>query len=105
MATAAPPETPRFARRKLCIVGPVSPYRAGIAYCTTRLARELDADVISFRRQYPKRFYPGGDDIDPTLPRAEAEFILDILNPLTWFRAARRLRRDDAVIFGWWIWG
>jgi glycosyltransferase involved in cell wall biosynthesis len=88
----------------VAIVGPVSPYRAGIAYCTTRLARELDADVISFRRQYPKRFYPGGDDIDPTLPRAEAEFILDILNPLTWFRAARRLRRYDAVIFVWWIW-
>src|SRR5256885_2196376 len=104
MATAAPPETPRFARRKLCIVGPVYPYRAGIAYCTTRLAQELDADVISFKRQYPKRFYPGGDDIDPTLPRAKADFILDILNPLTWLRARRKLREYDVVIYVWWIW-
>ena len=86
---------------RIAIVGPVYPYRAGIAYCTTRLAQELGADVISFKRQYPKRFYPGGDDIDPTLPRANAEFVLDILNPLTWFRS---LRDYDAVIFVWWIW-
>ncbi len=88
----------------VAIVGPVYPYRAGIAYCTTRLAQELGADVVSFKRQYPKRFYPGGDDIDPTLPRADADFVLDILNPLTWLRAARTLRRYDAVIFVWWIW-
>jgi glycosyltransferase involved in cell wall biosynthesis len=89
---------------RVAIVGPVFPYRAGIAYCTTRLARELGADVISFKRQFPKRFYPGGEDIDPTLPRADADFVLDVLNPLTWLRAAWRLRKYDAVIFVWWIW-
>lgn len=89
---------------RVAIVGPVYPFRAGIAYCTTRLAEELGADVVSFKRQFPKRFYPGGDDIDPTLPRAEADFVLDVLNPLTWIAAARRLRRYDAVIFVWWIW-
>jgi glycosyltransferase involved in cell wall biosynthesis len=89
---------------RVAIVGPVFPFRAGIAYCTTRLAQELKADVVSFRRQFPRRFYPGGDDIDPTLPRAEAAFILDILNPLTWLRAGWRLRKYDAVIFVWWVW-
>ena len=89
---------------RVAIVGPVFPFRAGIAYCTTRLAQELGADVVSFKRQFPKRFYPGGDDIDPTLPRAEAEFLLDILDPRTWLSAGRRLRRYDAVIFVWWIW-
>jgi D-inositol-3-phosphate glycosyltransferase len=89
---------------RVAIVGPVFPYRAGIAYCTTRLAEELGADVVSFKRQYPKRWYPGGDDVDPTLPRAKADFLLDVLNPLTWLRAARRLRAYDAVIFVWWIW-
>ncbi len=101
---AAAPLTPRSARSELCIVGPVYPYRAGIAYCTTRLAQELGADLISFKRQYPKRFYPGADDIDPTLLRYEADFLLDVLNPLTWLRAGWRLRRYDAVIFVWWIW-
>src|SRR5256885_7878316 len=89
---------------RVAIVGPVFPYRAGIAYCTTCLAEELGADVVSFRRQYPKRWYPGGEDIDSTLPRAKADFLLDVLNPLTWLRAARRLRAYDAVIFVWWIW-
>jgi glycosyltransferase involved in cell wall biosynthesis len=89
---------------RVAIVGPVFPYRAGIAYCTTRLAQELGADVVSFKRQYPKRWYPGGDDVDPTLPRARADFILDVLNPLTWLRAALRLRAYDAVVFVWWIW-
>jgi glycosyltransferase involved in cell wall biosynthesis len=89
---------------RVAIVGPVYPYRAGIAYCTTRLAQELDADVVSFKRQYPRRLYPGGDDIDPTLPRAKADFLLDILNPLTWLRARKKLREYDVVIYVWWIW-
>src|SRR5437763_594124 len=89
---------------RTAIVGPVFPFRAGIAYCTTRLAEELKADVGSYKRQYPRRFYPGGDDIDPTLPRAKADFILDIVNPITWIRAGLRLRKYDAVIFVWWIW-
>src|SRR2546430_11395762 len=86
---------------KVAIVGPVFPFRAGIAYCTTRLAEELrksyDVDVLSFSRQFPKRFYPGGDDVDPTLPRAEAAFIIDVVNPFTWLRAGRRLRQYDFV--------
>ncbi len=97
----------------LVLIGPVYPYRAGIAYCTTRLAEELektnDVAVVSFKRQYPKRFYPGGDDIDETLrektPR-RARFDLDVINPLTWIRTGRELRRarPDAVIVVWWIW-
>jgi glycosyltransferase involved in cell wall biosynthesis len=105
--------SPRGKRPALVIVGPVYPYRGGIAYCTTRLAEELakdfDVQILSFKRQYPKRFYPGDSDVDETLadrkPRA-ARFELDILRPLTWLRAARRLRKrpPDAVIFVWWIW-
>lgn len=99
--------------RRVTIVGPVYPYRAGIAYCTTRLAEELarscEVTIVSFRRQYPQRFYPGGSDIDESLRErtpAGAEFSLDILNPLTWLSAGWRIRRSrpDAVILVWWIW-
>ena len=92
---------------KSVIVGPVYPYRAGIAYCTTRLAEVLGADVISFKRQFPKLFYPGGDDVDPTLPRfSRARFLLDVVNPITWIRTGLLLRRErpDAVVLVWWIW-
>jgi glycosyltransferase involved in cell wall biosynthesis len=98
---------------EIVVIGPVYPYRAGIAYCTTALAAELakshDVRIVSFSRQYPKRFYPGGDDVDETLRArtpAGARFLLDILNPLTWLRVAILLRRmkPRAVIVVWWIW-
>jgi glycosyltransferase involved in cell wall biosynthesis len=97
----------------IAIVGPVYPYRAGIAYCTTRLAEELsktdDVDIVSFSRQYPKRFYPGGDDVDETLRAkapASARYVLDVVNPFTWLRTALDVRRrnPEAVILVWWIW-
>lgn len=92
---------------RITIVGPVFPYRAGIAYCTTRLAEELGAQVVSFKRQFPKRFYPGSSDLDATLPTAQnARFLLDVVNPLTWLCTASLLRRErpDVVIFVWWVW-
>lgn len=98
---------------RIVIVGPVFPYRAGIAYCTTELAAQLaqndDVRIESFSRQYPKFLYPGGDDTDSSLRSrrpANARFDIDILNPISWLRAAWRLRRDppDAVIVVWWIW-
>jgi glycosyltransferase involved in cell wall biosynthesis len=102
---------PPLSRMKIAVVGPVYPYRAGIAYCTTRLAEELrktmNVDVVSFSRQFPKLFYPGGDDVDPTLPKFEgAHFTLDVINPFTWIATALAMRREkyDAVIFVWWIW-
>jgi glycosyltransferase involved in cell wall biosynthesis len=98
---------------KLAIVGPVFPYRAGIAYCTTRLAEELakshDVSIHSFSRQFPRIFYPGSDDRDPSLeaktPKSAA-FTIDVVNPFTWIREGLRLRseRPDAVIFIWWVW-
>lgn len=94
---------------RTAIVGPVFPYRAGIAYCTTRLAEEIGAEVISFHRQFPKSLYPGSSDIDESL-RAKtpkgARFLLDIVNPLTWIKTAMLLRREryDAVILVWWVW-
>jgi len=100
-------------KSRIAIIGPVYPYRAGIAHCTVRLAEELgrdfDVEIVSFARQYPKRFYPGGTDIDPTLESrrpANARFTLDILNPLSWIAEGRRLRRENlqSVVFVWWIW-
>jgi len=91
---------------KTVLIGPVYPYRAGIAYCTVRLAEELGCEVISFKRQFPAFLYPGGSDVDPTLPTFPARFLLDIVNPFTWIRTALLLRREkpDAVVFVWWVW-
>jgi glycosyltransferase involved in cell wall biosynthesis len=99
--------TPDTRPQGTVIIGPVPPYRAGIAYCTMRLAQELGADVVSFKRQFPKSLYPGSSDVDPTLPRFEgARFLLDVVNPLTWLRTGLLLRREkpEAVIVVWWVW-
>jgi glycosyltransferase involved in cell wall biosynthesis len=106
---AADPSEPA----RVAIIGPVFPYRAGIAYCTTRLTEEmserLDVEIVSFARQYPRSFYPGESDIDPALESrrpAGARFRLDIMKPWTWLFEGLRLRRrrPDAVVIVWWIW-
>lgn len=101
------------ARKRVAVIGPVFPYRGAISYCTTELARELgedfDVDLVSFSRQYPKRFYPGGDDVDETvrdLTPKGARFSLDVLNPFTWIAEGWRQRRarPDAIVICWWVW-
>lgn len=99
--------------KRLAIIGPVYPYRSAIAFCTGKLAEEMkrsfEVDLVSFSRQFPRAFYPGGADIDESLrDRAPsgARYTLDVLNPLSWIREALRLRRGgpDVVILVWWVW-
>jgi glycosyltransferase involved in cell wall biosynthesis len=97
------------------LIGPVYPYRGGISHHTTMLGRRLQAAsecrIISFKRQYPKRIYPGRTDIDPSeeILEVEAEYRLDPLNPLTWLQTAREIIRwePDHLVIQWWVtvWG
>jgi glycosyltransferase involved in cell wall biosynthesis len=96
---------------KIILIGPVYPYRGGIAHYTARLAQELsrrhDVHVLSFRRQFPRWLYPGSTDQDPSRQpiSAPAEYLLEPLNPLSWLRSAGRVRSldPDLVIFQWWV--
>ena len=101
---------------RLGLIGPVLPYRGGIAQYTTMLHRALAAkaelSTFSFKRQYPRLFYPGRDDIDPEfLGHREPGvfYLLDSMNPLTWVETCNRLIRTSpaAVIIPWWtfFWG
>ncbi len=87
---------------RICIIGPVTPFRSGIARHTTAIARELarrekiDVSVMSFSRQYPRFLYPGDDDHDPEAQPPDGidiDFCLDSINPLSWLAAVRRVRR------------
>lgn len=98
---------------RLCLVGPTYPYRGGIAHYTTLLARHLrNSDehellFISFSRQYPGWLYRGRTDRDPSRHplQAEAEYLLNPLHPLSWWRTLRRIGRwtPDAVVLPWWV--
>ena len=101
---------------KIGMVGPVTPYRGGIAHFTTLLAKKLieaghELQVISFKKQYPAWLYPGESDRDysPGRERVDAEYLLTPLNPLSWHRAVKALAdfQPQQVIIPWWvtIWG
>ena len=96
---------------RISLIGPVYPYRGGIAHHTMLLAQHLGdrhaVQVISFRRQYPRWLFGGRSDRDPSLRplRADAEYLLDPLDPITWWKVARRVAtwRPDALILPWWV--
>lgn len=97
---------------RIVLVGPTYPFRGGIAHYTTMLyralcARQHEVLLISFRRQYPQRFFPGRSDRDPSRMPLEvngAYYWLDSLNPFTWLTTFRRVRRyqPDVVVLQWW---
>lgn len=96
---------------QICLVGPSYPFRGGIAHYTTLLYHYLrkrhQVTWYAFRRQYPRWFFPGKTDRDPSqvpLRAEEVRAMLDSLNPLTWWAVARRIQRakPDLVIIPWW---
>lgn len=97
---------------RLVLIGPVFPYRGGIAHYTTMLHRALctrghEVFLVSFKRQYPRWLFPGRGDKDPSgkpLVAKDARYWIDSLNPITWLMTFGRIRRyqPDAVILQWW---
>ena len=97
---------------RLALVGPVYPYRGGIAHYTTMLYRALKAScyevlLVSLSRQYPQWLFPGASDRDPSeqaMRVDEARYWLDLVNPLTWVTTAFRLARyrPSVLIMQWW---
>jgi glycosyltransferase involved in cell wall biosynthesis len=96
---------------KIVLIGPVFPYRGGIAHYTTSLALALaqrhELSVISFSRQYPRWLYPGRSDKDPSKEtlQVEAEYLLDPFNPISWWRTGQKIRslKPDILILQWWV--
>lgn len=96
---------------KIALIGPVFPYRGGIAHYTTSLALALldtghAVKIFSFSRQYPKWLYPGQSDRDPSqqIYHLPALYTIDTLLPWTWISTARLIAREkpDLVICQWW---
>jgi glycosyltransferase involved in cell wall biosynthesis len=96
---------------KLALIGPTYPYRGGIAHYTTLLCKALrqrhQVLFCSFERQYPAWLFPGRTDRDPSEAplKVDCEYLIDPLNPLSWWRTFRRIRREAPrmAIFQWWV--
>lgn len=96
---------------KITVIGPVYPYRGGIAHFTTNLVRAItphhSLQVISFKRQYPGILYPGRSDRDPSsqpITTVDAQYLLDPLYPWTWIRSIDVISqfRPDTIVIQWW---
>ncbi len=96
---------------KIAVIGPVPPFRSGVAKHTGELAKALSAHgevrTISFSRQYPGLLFPGEDDRDLRTRRNapdETEYELDSISPISWRRVASDLaewKPDLAVLPAW----
>ena len=97
---------------KIDLIGPSYPFRGGISHYTTLLFRHLktkhETHFYSFKRQYPRCLYPGKTDKDASespLKQAEAQPLLDSINPLSWLNVAAKIVKDkpEITIFPWWV--
>ncbi|MBF0186636.1 MAG: glycosyltransferase [Magnetococcales bacterium] len=95
---------------RIVVIGITHPFRGGIAHHTTCLSHALskhhDVTLLSLTSQYPSLLFPGQTQIDHsdnafTFPNRP---LLHPLNPLSWLKAWRLIRRitPDLVIIPWW---
>lgn len=98
-------------RLRIALIGPMSPYRGGIAHYTSQLRSALsqacDLVPVSFSRQYPSWLYPGESDIEPGSGDswdADVAYLLDACSPGSLRRAAMHIARSgcDAAVVSWW---
>ena len=99
-------------KKRIALVGPMHPYRGGIAHFLETMYWGLEGrghrmDAITFTRQYPESVFPGKtqlqtEEVESPVP---AKRIIDTVNPLSWYRAAAALEElaPDTIIFKYWM--
>lgn len=95
---------------KIVMVGPVYPYRGGIAQYTglmsQNLAKEHEVVNVSFKLQYPGFLYHNEqkDYSNDTFCVSNAYNWLNTINPFNWISTARRINalKPELVLIQWW---
>src|SRR5213593_4733566 len=96
---------------RIAVVGPVHPWRGGIAQYLGLLGEALmdRAEVrgVTLTRQYPGFLFPGASQIDANAPRPRFPVTawIDSIGPWTWRRAAAQLESfaPGLVVLKWWL--
>ena len=100
-----------LSQKKIILIGPMPPYRGGIARFSATLAEELvnaghDVKVISYRKQYPRILYPGKTekDLSQRVSLVSTEFLFSPLNFQDWRATINHIvsYQPDLVIYQWW---
>lgn len=97
---------------RIILLGPVAPYRGGIAYFTAGLAESLtrsghEVKILSFRKQYPRLLYPGKSDRDLSAQNRleDVDYLFSPLSPRDWARSFQAIKafKPDLVLLQWWV--
>lgn len=98
-------------QKKIVLIGPVYPYRGGNALFTSYLYDMLkphfEVTVLNYTLLYPSLLFPGTTQYDQSAQVAKqvpSERVVNSINPLSWWKAARRIRQidPDLIVIDWW---
>jgi D-inositol-3-phosphate glycosyltransferase len=106
-----PAAMPAAPDRRIALLGPLAPWRGGLAQYLALLGEALAARAtvrgFTFTRQYPGFLFPGGSQLDPSTPRPRfpVDATLDSIGPWSWRATAARLEAfaPGAVVLKWWM--
>ena len=91
------------------IISVAPPFRGGIAAHTSQLIQVLSENhsvkCYNFTRQYPNFLFPGKTQyLEPKEYIDESIECLDSVNPISWFKVAISIKKEDfdVVIFRFW---
>ena len=95
---------------KIVMLGPVYPYKSGIAQYTgamcTALSKEHEVQAVSFSMQYPKLLFRHSqkDEGNTTFRYKPVTYPLNTVDPLSWRKTAKQIMREDPdlLIVQWW---
>ena len=95
---------------KIVMLGPVYPYKSGIAQYTgamcAALSREHEVQAVSFSMQYPKLLFKHTqkDEGNTTFRYEPASYPLNTVNPVSWRKTAKQIIAEtpDLLIVQWW---
>lgn len=95
---------------KIVLIGPVYPYKGGIAHYTSLLYQELskkhEVTLISYKMQYPKILFKSEqkDYTNDLFKIEDAKFWINTANPFNIISVAKKINglKPDIVLFQWW---
>jgi glycosyltransferase involved in cell wall biosynthesis len=98
---------------KIAYLSTFYPYRGGIAQFNASLYRAFerqghDVRAYTFSRQYPELLFPGSSQYaspEDAVDRIPAQRLLDTVNPLSYWAAAREMSRfrPDLLVMKYWM--
>lgn len=96
--------------KKIVLIGPVYPYKGGIAHYTglmcKALAKENDIYMMSYSLQYPRFLFKKEqkDFSNDTFKIDNTDFAINTANLFNWIKVASKIKKiqPDLVIVQWW---